>query len=216
MHATTSELIARRDGEPLDAKTAMHIDECVDCRRELERLEKIRSALREIPEEQPPMDAWQRIMAARELEQPHMSARHWLSGAPMALAASLLAAVFSVLIVTQVHEPLPVIAGNGSQGASQVAGSGGKVSLASLQEQSGYLEQMLGVVQRSSGSVTSLQTADTVAELQDGIAMIDYRLGQAERYPLTEAERQELWQRRVELLESLVTVRYAQARANSI
>lgn len=217
MHATTSELIARRDGEPLAAETAAHIDSCTKCRQALGRIEALRDALRELPQEQPPAAAWECIVAARELESPARTRPGWQRSLPFALVASLLAAVFSVLLATRIEPPLPVVATGSDRPVNGVAGSvTATATLAALQDRSGYLEQMLDVVQRGSGGMTSLQTADTVAELQDGIALIDYRLSQADRFSLSEAERQELWQRRVELLESLLTVRYAQLRANSI
>lgn len=209
MHATTGELIACRDGEPLDAQVALHIRECGDCSRALQQLIDLRAGLRELPEEQAPAGSWEAIEARWELERhPGNSMLR-----PLAVAASLLAAiVVSLLLWPTARQELPVVAGSGQPGAAM----SGQASLAALQGRSQYLEEMLAAVERNSGSVTSLRTAGTAVELEDSIALIDYRLANSDPASLSEADRRELWQQRVELMESLVTLRYAQARANSI
>jgi hypothetical protein len=47
--------------------------------------------------------------------------------------------------------------------------------------------------------------------LEDGVALIDYRLTREGRQ-LDTTQSRELWQRRVDLLNSLVNVRYAEAQ----
>lgn len=214
MHVTTRQLIACRDGELLDAAIHEHIESCSECRRSLEQLRTMRGALRELPLEQPPADAWARIEAARELERERSPETRW----QWAVAASLFAAMALGFTVAnfpgtssdtlQVVET-PIISPTATNNRATP-------TLVSLQDRSQYLEQMLMAVERNSGTVMTLSTAGTVNDLEDGIAAIDYRLSQAGRYPLSETEKRALWQQRIELLESLVTVQYAQARANSI
>ena len=49
----------------------------------------------------------------------------------------------------------------------------------------------------------------TIAELEDRIALVDLRLNAAEALDLTDAQRQTLWVERVNLMQSLVQVEYA-------
>ena len=68
----------------------------------------------------------------------------------------------------------------------------------------------------SAPRVTSARSAGAIAELEDGIALVDYQLAQLDQTDLDAATRRALWRKRVELMESLVTVRYAGERADSI
>jgi hypothetical protein len=60
--------------------------------------------------------------------------------------------------------------------------------------------------------LTRAQTALTVADLEDRIQWVDYRLNLASEAGLADEPAERLWRERVDLLNSLVAVRYAQAR----
>ena len=55
-------------------------------------------------------------------------------------------------------------------------------------------------------------TAGTIDELEESIARVDYRLYYGAERELTPVQAQRLWQERVDLMNSLVRVRYAQTR----
>jgi hypothetical protein len=61
--------------------------------------------------------------------------------------------------------------------------------------------------------VTRAHTALTVADLEDRIQWVDYRLNFANEAGLRGDQADLLWRERVDLLNSLVAVRYAQTRA---
>ncbi|MDX1443493.1 MAG: hypothetical protein R3270_06905 [Gammaproteobacteria bacterium] len=213
MHATTCQLIAIRDREPVDAGVRAHVDGCAECRDALMQLRALRDALRELPDEMPPEHAWQSVERRWEEER---RMRQPLPARWIGLAASIaLVAVLAWQFVVPNRDAVPVVTDGGSDIAA-IEPASTEASLASLQQRSHYLENMLTAVSGSGGRVTSLSTAGTVSELEDSIALIDARLAAGDEYPLNESERRYLWQQRIELLESLVTVRYAQARANSI
>jgi hypothetical protein len=110
----------------------------------------------------------------------------------------------------------------GGPGAAPQAGAGAPVALASaepsigdLKQRSQRLEAVLAALE-SRPRVTTARSAGTIAELEDGIALVDYQIGQAGAGPADSALHRALWKKRVELMESLVTVRYAGERADSI
>jgi hypothetical protein len=57
-------------------------------------------------------------------------------------------------------------------------------------------------------------TAFTVAELEDRIALLDDRLSRVTLEPNAPERAERLWQERVEVMHSLVQVRYADAIGN--
>ena len=60
--------------------------------------------------------------------------------------------------------------------------------------------------------LTRASTALTVADLEERIQWVDYRLNLRAEDGLDSEQAQKLWRERVELLNSLVAVRYAEAR----
>jgi hypothetical protein len=59
-------------------------------------------------------------------------------------------------------------------------------------------------------AVVNAGTAATIATLEDYLALVDYRLSRDVEEPLAPEESRLLWQQRVDLMNSLVNVRYAQ------
>lgn len=88
------------------------------------------------------------------------------------------------------------------------------IRVAALQDDSQQLERLVNDLGRKS-TVMSLGTASAIIELEDSIRLIDYQLSLSGA-ALDEASREKLWRQRIELLETLATVRLAQDRANSI
>ncbi len=95
-------------------------------------------------------------------------------------------------------------------GMSASAAAGG-IPLATLISESQQLERTLRALPRGP-QVVSGGTAGTISELQDRIAMVDYQMsmGQLDEDDPDVARR--LWQERIELMNSLLAVRYAQAQ----
>lgn len=201
MHADIRQLIALRDGEPTDAAVAEHVQGCSACRVELAQYRQLKTALRELPDVPSPADAWLVISERRQLEcvsrQPRRSHVRRAS-----IAASLLAALAVGIFLNAPRKPergaVPLVGGN----------------VADLQQRSRELEYLL---QRyDTPIVMSLQTAGAISELEDGIALIDYQLNAELNGGGSEQREHELWQQRVELMETLVTVRAAETWIDSI
>ncbi|HEX7030283.1 MAG TPA: hypothetical protein VF254_06785 [Gammaproteobacteria bacterium] len=201
MHAEIRQLIAVRDGEPVDAATAEHVRGCERCRRRVAELRQLKSALRDLPGIVPPSQAWEQIVAQRELETlaPSPSGRPAARAPRFAAAAALAVAIVAGGIVLRDER---AISTTGVDAA--IAGT------AELQRRSRELEYLLE--QYRAPGVVSLHTAGAISELEDSIAMIDYQLNATR----DERRQRTLWQQRIELMETLVTVRAAENYLDSI
>lgn len=194
MHASIEQLLSLRDGEPVAAEVTAHVAGCGLCSRELTRLRRLRAGLRSLPDWDPPAPRSLPLRSGGRLRRP---------AAGLALAASLAgAAVLGVWLMP-----------GGESGPPTVVPGDRPATVDALMNQSRYLETVLARLGPRDG-VMNASTAATVAELEDSIALIDWRLAGGGE-PLTEAERAALWERRVLLMQSLVTVRYAQTGADS-
>lgn len=204
MHASIEQLLSLRDGEPVDAVTERHVSACALCRAELDRLRALRQGLRELAEFAPPP---LRGVAGQAGARPRVRRRGpVLAGA---LAASLAAVMLLALLLP---EPRPAGEADPRPTAGQTLASAG---LDELMLRSRQLEGLLDRVPVRN-QVMDAGTAVTVAELEDSIALVDWRLNQAAAVQSASPGLQRaLWRQRVDLMQSLVTVRYAQAGAGS-
>jgi hypothetical protein len=206
MHADIQELLAIRDGAPVDAMVAQHALECPVCSRELTRLGAMKNELRQLPSCEPPERAWASIRSQMEGLPPRRSNR-----APLAaLAASIAVAVLVLPLMhrTQVSTPPDT-----SAAAGQLPAGDDKDGLGALMQRSQRLEAVLQVLPRRP-QVELAGTSATIDELQNRIQLVDHQLSTASaEQPGTDARR--LWSARVELMNSLVHVRYAEAAGNA-
>lgn len=211
MHADFERLIALRDGEPMDARWVEHVAGCTACSRRLAHLRRTREMLAELPAEAPPPETWERIRerAALGLAAPPPRGRlRWVGGL---LAASLAVAALAFALV---HAPFADRRGSRVERAGEPAAAAAP-DLAGLQRRSRQLENLLDAL-GPEPNIVSLRAAGAVNELEDGIWRIDDVLSSPTANSLHEVDRRRLWEQRVDLLESLVTVRAAQRQANGI
>lgn len=199
MHARTDELLSLRDGGPVTAETARHAADCRVCRSKIERLRALRSRLRALPALRPPRSRWDAI-AGRAYARP---GRHRL---PAAIAAGMAASLGAVALAWMLREA-PAPAGLSAARTEAPAAN------AELMRRSMALESALRAIERQyQPRVVRLGTAGTIADIEDRIALVDYQLNYAADGRLSPSQSEQLWQQRVDLMDSLVQVRYAQAR----
>jgi hypothetical protein len=211
MHPSTEDLLSVRDGEPLDARRA------TACERpehagELERLRRMRHALRALPDLEPPPGVLQRAMVEAE-----RSSRRSIW--PRALAGiGVAAAVASVAIllvggpgasVSPDAEP-PAIAPPATWRAPAVMATP-TPTYTSLVQESAHLEEVLSQISYQRPLMTG-STAGTIAGLEDRIAVIDELSTYGSARGLRPPEREALLSERVQLLNALVHVRLAQSQ----
>lgn len=196
------------DGEPDAGRVLMderHDDAGADA--------GIAGALRALPQGTPPRGAWQAIRrrAAAEglIERPRRGRLRrdleWLAGG--ALAATV---VFTLLDLSVFGPGTGEVAPPADESRFAATPAENSASLGSLMERSRMLERALREAPETP-RVMRASTAGTIATLEDRIAMIDQQLSYPER-PLSEEEVRILWRERVQLMDSLVQLRYAQAR----
>jgi hypothetical protein len=233
MHPSTEDLLSVRDGEPLDAVTSNVIAEDATLEREIDGMRQVRDALRELPELSPADDMWQRIVAVERETRPRSSYRR-LAAAGAGIAAAV--AALAIFIVSSPSRPTGGVAPHAIPGdritttapadsPSTVVGGEtpfdpdsplfyGRVVPASypeLLQESARLDRALRSVpyQRP---MMSAETATTIAGLEDRIALIDEQITYSNARGVPQPQRVALWGERVDLMNALVHVRYAQAQ----
>jgi hypothetical protein len=199
MHANFEALLNLRDAAPLDAGIAQHVARCPQCTHELERLRNLKAALRELPQLAPPSDAWRQIRDACERPPPRAGNRH------LAISAAAILLVAGILALVQIRHPHPA-----SGIVADIASPDGDQPLQRLVMSSQQLEDLLRRLPPRP-SVERAATSAAIDDLQARIQVLDVQL---DAIPSGDQERvraQRLWTARVQLLHSLIDVRYAEA-----
>jgi len=170
--------------------------------------ERLLHGLRMLPDTPPPREVWQRIerqaRAEGLLRRASIVPRtRWLAGAAVAATVALAALRFAPFGGEAADQgPFPT--------EPAYAESARRGNLAALMVHSQLLEQDLRALP-AEPRVMRAATAATISDLQDRIAAIDYALND----PQADLSRQDVetyWRERVRLMDSLLQVRYAQAR----
>jgi len=216
MHASFDELLKQRDDRPGDAALVAHVRSCAECGEQLAQLQSRIDLLRRLPGHGPAPDRWSEIQAA--LAAPPMAASPakprpswWVP------AASAAAVVIAVLVTLQPHgSTSPGPEGGIDQPTAAATGTSvvpaaSSADQAGLIEESQRLEHLLAAFSEAP-RVTRAGTALTVADLEDRIQWVDYRLNLGAEAGLDPNQARRLWRERVDLLNSLVAVRYAESR----
>lgn len=182
-HCSIEELLEVRNGEgSVGAK--IHVDECEECRNELDRLHQRVASLKALPSLNAPRDRWpivrERIVAGRQ--------RLWWTRMGWAAAAAIaLALGANGLVPWPGAEPEPTQ----------------EVQIQTLVEQSAQLDSMLRSIEKKARVVNGL-TAVTIADLEDRIILLDSRLTSARRISISEEQLRALLEQRVLLMDALV------------
>jgi len=203
MHADFQELLSLRAGEPVAADVAQHVSKCPKCGLELGRLQRIAHELHQLPQFEPPQRVWQDVRERLVQGAPRRSRGGWIY--PSAAAASIVAIAASVLWTITIDRD------NAARNTAVVGGStlpvGDQDSIAPLVVRSQELEALLQQLPRRP-TVERAATSATIDEIQSTIQMLDLQLSSGSQLDHEEAQR--LWNTRVQLLDSLVYVRYGE------
>jgi hypothetical protein len=211
MHASIEELLNLRDGEGGAESTAAHLAACAQCRTELEQLRHVCTALAALPVQEPAPGAWGEIMQRVAAAPPRSRALQFATGVAIAASLALVAVLVMRLKETASTAPATSIAATTTPTAPPAVATATATTddTEALIERSRRLEAALAAV-RDEPEVLNVRTATTIATLEDHIAVVDYRLSMDTEDPLPPEQSHRLWQQRVELMDSLVNVRYAQ------
>ncbi len=203
MHASIEQLLELRDAaDGASGQLRGHVEGCARCAGELQRLRSLRDDLRALEQVSPPADAWEKILeraASQPAAVPGQGSR-W----PLALAASVALALLVAWLLPRTPGEMPVSV---DRAVTTPAAS----ATADLVAESQRLERLLHQFDYEP-RVVNAGTAGTIVALEDQIAWVDYGLTAGREAGLSASEARALWQQRVELMNSLVHVRYAQAQ----
>jgi hypothetical protein len=205
MHARIEHLLSLADGEPVGAEVAEHVRHCPICSGELQRLSTMRAGLRALPQLEPPALAWERIQQTiperRRLVPPRRV------GFAAAAAAAITLTVIA-LIARQHDRPIEVGAVLTEEVSEQA-----QLAIPHVDElvaQSQQLEKLLRILP-DRPRIERVSTAATIDTIEQRIQWLDFQLSYAPVEDLNEEQSRQLWRERVELMDSLVKVRYAEA-----
>jgi len=210
MHPRIDQLLSLRDGQPVDAATLEHAESCAVCAASLHRLTQRRHELQNLP----PFDAPEidysliRARAAKSAPAARKDGYQW-----SAVAAAIVAAVIAGFMAVdrdrdapavQVHHPASAPADVPALEESQ------EPALAQLVERSRELDQLLQNMPRRP-EVQRVSFAGTVDRLEQRVQWLDMQLSSAPDVAADEALSRRMWRERVDLMDSLVAVRYAES-----
>jgi hypothetical protein len=188
MHLSTEELLALRDGEGAPEQRR-HLLECSECAGQVEAMGELRSALRGLPELEPPAGAWPEILVEHRRRQ-----RAWRRLAWVAAAAALLVMAMTAGLLLR-----PATTGSTALPAPRPD------ELADLMSASRELETVLRSPALRSPVLRPAEAARIIA-LEDQLALVDTQLVTIQDGPSRELALA-LWSDRVELLDQLVRAR---------
>jgi hypothetical protein len=209
MHPSFDQLLSLREDAPEDEVTA-HVRDCAECNASVEHARTIASKLRALPTTAHPPDRWLAIRTAflAQAATVKRGARRPGWFVPAVSAAVVLVAV---LLTVSSHGPRQASGPRATAGNATAPWAPEQWQLVA---ESQRLEAVLASLPADT-RVARAGTALTVADLEDRIRWVDYRLNLANEAGISRRQEGLLWRERVELLNSLVAVRYADARTGA-
>lgn len=212
MHARIDQLLNLRDGAPADAAVERHLAECHSCALELTRLRQLQQRLQQLDSfDPPPMASPSRL---RTRDAPRTSnigprRRGW------AIAAGC---VLAVAIGLALRDPGPApqqsLAASSAPAMPSAGVSQPKRDAALLERlvaQSQQLDELLLALPERP-SIERVAQAATLDTLEHRIQWLDEQLSYAPEQGLNDLQAYRLWRERVDLMDSLVKVRYAEGQ----
>ena len=202
MHAAIHQLLSLRDGEPVEAQVISHVENCSICSAELVRLRRLQQRLQSLTPIQPPADAWASVSSRMQVPS---APRNRI---PFAIAAVVALSVVSGLLIREFSSSTtgPAIA---ETPRPSLPGADSTARLEQLVAQSRELDEMLQYLPQRP-AVERVALAATIDTIEHRVQWLDQQLAYAPDNGLNEAQSYQLWRERVDLMDSLVKVRFAE------
>ena len=207
MHASIDHLLSLRDGEPADAATAAHVAECARCSAELRKLRETQAQLQSLPQLDAP-SSFQEIQ--RAMARPVAAPRRVVSARLVAaLAFVTLTTIFFIALRDQTEPPF---AGRKVEPVEHPNPPTDVIETARVPELVARSQQLEGLLQKLPvrPRIERVSTAAMIDTIEQRIQWLDFQLSDAPDSGLNEEQTRRLWRERVELMDSLVKVRYAE------
>lgn len=175
-----------------------------------DEVDRIRQAIRELPDTVPPRAVWERIEELGKAEGllqkgPNWRGLRWVAGAAVAATVAMLAIRIPAPVPDNTQDRFSTVPSYESQ-----ASNAGATTLQTLMVESQLLERNLRAIP-SQPRVMRAGTAATMAQLEDRIADIDYWLNHPAAN-MSHEQKMFYWQERNRLMNALLQLRYAQAQ----
>jgi len=207
MHASIDHLLSLRDGQPVDAATAAHVEQCQRCSAELRKLREMQLKLQSLP----PLDAPSSFTEIRRaMARPVAQPRRLVS--PRLIATVAFVALTTIFFVALRDETASRMAEHDTRPAHPHEQPTDVVEQARVPELVAQSQRLEDLLQRlpERPRVERVSTAAMIDTIEDRIQWLDFQLSDAPDSGLSEEQTQRLWRERVELMDSLVKVRYAE------
>jgi hypothetical protein len=211
MHTATEDVLRIADGAALEGDGRERSLEDPRFGAEPERLARRREALRDLPVLAPPPGLWPRILEAAAHREARVR-RFRRRTVRAALAAAIVAvAGFGLYRLSATPQTPPgAVAAAAREAPGRSTAAVRRSAYAPLVAESVALEHSLKALD-GRPRLMSAGTASTIAGLEDRIALVDDQLSLAEAATAEPEHMRALWGERVDLMNALVQVRYAQA-----
>jgi hypothetical protein len=207
MHARIEHLLSLRDGEPVGAELVAHVRSCPICTGELQRLSALRAEMQELPQFEPPELAWERIQQTIPQRTRKLPPRR----VGIAAAAAALITLAAIALIARYGDQQSSERSAHTPKVLNKPASSDGTHLDELVAQSQQLEQILQTLPQRP-RIERVSTAATIDTIEQRIAWLDFQLSSvSDDGDLSEEQSRRLWRERVELMDSLVKVRYAEA-----
>jgi len=205
MHARIDDLLSLRDGEPVDLAVRSHVESCSECARTKAALETVRRRLAALPAVDPPPDGWARLRVRIDASSRPAAPRR---GGAVAIAASC--AMLGVLAGMLLRETGPGAPEHIAQPAAVVLPQT-LDSIEELRDRSRVLEEVLAALP-ARPAVERAGTAVPIDTLQAQVQWVDHQLSVSGAAHAAPDLRERLWRERVEIMNTLVQLRYVEAQ----
>jgi hypothetical protein len=207
MHASIDHLLSLRDGQPVDAATAAHVEQCERCLAELRKLREMQTKLQSLPALEAP-SSFAEIQ--RAMARPVAPPRRAVSPRLVAAAAFvMLTTIFFVALRDETAPKVPEHAAQPDPPQQRPIDVIEHARVPELVAQSRHLESLLQQLPERP-RIERVSTAAMIDTIEDRIQWLDFQLSDAPGSGLSEEQTRRLWRERVELMDSLVKVRYAE------
>ena len=206
MHESIDHLLRLRDGQPVDAATAAHVEQCQRCSAELRKLRETRAKLQSLPQLDAP-SSFQEIQ--RAIARPATARRTVVSARLVAAVAFV--TLTTIFFVALRDETVPTVVERSAQPQDPGTAPIDVVETARVPELVAQSQQLEGLLQKlpERPRIERVSTAAMIDTIEDRIQLLDFQLSDAGS-GLNEQQTRRLWRERVELMDSLVKVRYAE------
>jgi hypothetical protein len=207
MHARIDHLLSLRDGEPVDIAVRAHVEACAECAQEQARLEFVRRRLNALPGVSTvPAAGWETLRARLDAVRSPAAPPRWQGAAAIAASFAMLSLLAGMLLREAGPDASERVAAQEPAGALLT-----RHSIEELQGRSRVLEEVLAALPERP-AVERAGTAIPIETLEAQVQWLDHQLSVSGVADAPPALTEELWRERVELMNTLVQLRYVEAQ----